>query len=283
MVNNIILSVAFVFGIVASILAQSNPVFSTFNGEVIYFEEDWPSKYGSHVHSANVLKNVSWTTLNIPKVSTSKPFNGYNFGTRFGIIFNSTMQIESDGRYEFSLSSDDGSILWIGDEEIINNDSIHRMKNITDTINLKAGNFPVRIWYFQGALGEQGLQFNARYISPILEEKIEINSELLFTANSSKLDQQSEKYLIEQISKLKTGDIKKIEIHGYTCTDGAESVNMKLSLQRAKSVENIIIKNFSYLALETKAHGESMPKYDNSNPALKPKNRRIELVIHYKN
>ena len=56
---------------------------------------------------------------------------------------------------------------------------------------------------------------------------------------------------------------------------------MKLSLQRAKSVENIIQKNFPYLILQPIAHGESLPKYDNSNEESKPNNRRIELVVKY--
>ena len=191
--------------------AQSNPQFTKFKGEVIYFEEEWLPKYGSHVHSANVITTVSWDELNISAMSSSKPFNGHNFGNRFGIIFTTQMTIEYPGRYEFYLSSDDGSRLWIGDEEVINNDSIHRMRNVTDTINLKAGSYPIKLWYFQGMVGEHGLIFNSRYISPIIEEKIEINSELLFTANSANLDKDSEKYLLETIANLNTGSIKKLK------------------------------------------------------------------------
>ena len=262
---------------------QNNPRFSKFIGDVIYLEEGWKPEYGSHVHSANTIATVSWDSLVIPSIRTAKPFNGKNFGSRFGIIFKSEMIISDKGRYEFSLSSDDGSRLWIGQEEIINNDGIHKMNSILDTINLNAGSYPIQIWYFQAGEDRYGLIFKSKYLSSIIEEMIELNAELLFPLNSSTLNPTTTQFLLKELSKLDIQNVQKIEIHGHTCSDGTEESNMKLSMKRAIAVKNIIMGKHDSLLIETIAHGESQPKYNNLNDVEKNKNRRIELVFKYKN
>lgn len=261
---------------------QPNPQFSKFIGDVIYLEDEWKPEYGSHVHSANTIATVSWDSIVIPSIRTTKPFNGKNFGSRFGIIFKSEMIIRDKGRYEFSLSSDDGSRMWIGQEELINNDGIHQMKSISDTINLNAGSYPIQIWYFQAGEDRYGLIFKSKYLSPIIEERIELNTELLFSLNSSTLNPTATQFLLTEISNLDVQNVQKIEIHGHTSSEGSEESNMKLSMKRATAVKNVIVGRFPSIFIEPIAHGESQPKYNNLDDAEKIKNRRIELVLKYK-
>lgn len=262
--------------------SQNNPQFSKFIGDVIYLEEGWKPEYGSHVHSANTITSVSWDSIVIPSIRTTKPFNGKNFGSRFGIIFKSEMLIKDKGRYEFSLSSDDGSRLWIGQEEIINNDGIHQMKSILDTINLNPGSYPIQIWYFQAGEDRYGLIFKSKYLSPIIEDRIELNAELLFSINSSTLNADAANFLLSEMSRLDVQNVREVEIHGHTCSDGSEVNNLKLSKKRAIAVQNFLKNKFPSLAIEAMAHGESQPKYNNDDENEKIKNRRIELVVKYK-
>lgn len=80
------------------------------------------------------------------------------------MILHSDMTIPQDGCYEFDLESDDGSMLWINGEELINNDGGHKMKSKRDTSNLRLGTYKAKMWYYQGMPDKLGLIFKAKYI-----------------------------------------------------------------------------------------------------------------------
>ncbi len=65
-----------------------------------------------------------------------------------------------------------------------------------------------------------------------------------FPFNSSTLTQDQERYLISEIQKIKSNATSalKAEVRGYACVIGESSYNKKLSLRRAKSVSNLLIK-----------------------------------------
>lgn len=55
------------------------------------------------------------------------------------------------GQYEFSLTSDDGSRLYIGNQLLINNWGNHAAQTVTASMNLNANQaYPIRVEYFQG-------------------------------------------------------------------------------------------------------------------------------------
>jgi len=55
---------------------------------------------------------------------------------------------------------------------------------------------------------------------------------------------------------------------------------MILSKNRSKSVkESLISKGINYDRLETRAYGESSPKYQNSPLSERKKNRRVKISI----
>lgn len=69
----------------------------------------------------------------------------------FGIRFDGQILVPLDGAYQFQLSSDDGSILYIDDVKIIDNDSTHAVTTVSGpTIQLTAGAHKIRVDYFQG-------------------------------------------------------------------------------------------------------------------------------------
>lgn len=72
----------------------------------------------------------------------------------FAVIFNSTLVIPEDGSYKFELASDDGSKLYIDRELVINNDGSHSFMSRFATVELKKGDHPVRVEYFEDCEGQ---------------------------------------------------------------------------------------------------------------------------------
>ena len=79
------------------------------------------------------------------------------------------VQVPADGRYTFYTSSDDGSKLYIGDQEVVNNDGLHGMVEKSGTIALKAGLHAITVSFFEQGGGE-GLE--VRYAGPNLGKQL---------------------------------------------------------------------------------------------------------------
>jgi hypothetical protein len=96
----------------------------------------------------------------------------------FAIDYRGKFWIEKPGKYEFSLLSDDGAILYLDDRVVIDNDGMHPPKAKTKAFQLGGGVHSIRISYFQGprlqvALvlsikgpGESWRPFSTREFSP---------------------------------------------------------------------------------------------------------------------
>jgi hypothetical protein len=72
------------------------------------------------------------------------------------LSFTGFVETPRDGKYKFSLRSDDGSALYIGNLLIINNGGAHPMQESEAEIALKAGKHRFRVDFWQGA-GDAGL------------------------------------------------------------------------------------------------------------------------------
>jgi hypothetical protein len=75
----------------------------------------------------------------------------------YAIVFDGYLEAPADGVYTFFLTSDDGSRLFIGDREVVDNDGRHGSYEVWGQVILKAGLHPVKVEYFQGH-GFQNLQ-----------------------------------------------------------------------------------------------------------------------------
>lgn len=67
----------------------------------------------------------------------------------FALQFNSFIKIDRDGEYDFSMSSNDGSKLYINNKLIIDNDGEHGPRQLSGSIYLTKGKHPIRADYFQ--------------------------------------------------------------------------------------------------------------------------------------
>lgn len=72
----------------------------------------------------------------------------------FGYLFQGAIEIPEDGVYTFFTRSDDGSVLYISGEEVVNNDGSHAAISATGRIPLKKGFHPFTLKYFEDYEGE---------------------------------------------------------------------------------------------------------------------------------
>lgn len=65
------------------------------------------------------------------------------------IDFGGVFSVKRSGFYTFRLVSDDGSILWIDDHEVVDNDGVHRVASKIGVVQLESGRHRIRVHYFQ--------------------------------------------------------------------------------------------------------------------------------------
>lgn len=71
----------------------------------------------------------------------------------FSIDYQGFINIPSDGIYTFTLSSDDGSLLYLGEKLIIDNDGLHGPVTKSADLALGKGLHSIRISFFEGSGG----------------------------------------------------------------------------------------------------------------------------------
>ena len=67
----------------------------------------------------------------------------------FGFIFTGFIEVPTDGIYTFFTTSNDGNDLFIGDEQIINNDGPHIATEVSAEVGLQAGVHEFTLRYYQ--------------------------------------------------------------------------------------------------------------------------------------
>ena len=107
-------------------------------------------------------------------------------------------------------------------------------------------------------------------------------TEIEFDIGKSDLKPESEELLDKIGTVLSEWTEAEIEIGGYTDSSGPESLNQKLSEERAKAVREYLLKNFPKLDptfLHSAGYGESRPAASNDTEEGKRENRRVEFKI----
>jgi hypothetical protein len=117
-----------------------------------------------------------------------------------------------------------------------------------------------------------------------VEDKIELGKpftrEILFETNQAILKPEYEKELQDILAYLLKNPKTTIEIAGHTDNEGEEAKNKTLSENRAQALADFLIKNkVGKERIKATGYGSAKPIADNSLPAGKAKNRRIEFLI----
>jgi len=94
----------------------------------------------------------------------------------FAYDFEGFIRIPKDGLYTFYLTTNDGSKMYVDNMELINNDGLHPMVEVSKSVALKTGLHPISVKYFQEG-GTSGI--NVLWKGPGFEKQ-EIPADVLF-------------------------------------------------------------------------------------------------------
>ncbi len=106
------------------------------------------------------------------------------------------------------------------------------------------------------------------------------STRLGFAFNSTQLTAETV-YLVEPLVEMvKEQGALRLRIIGHADATGTDAYNEALSRRRSKSIAQLLIRNgVAATSLETEGRGESQPVADNTTPAGRAKNRRVEFEL----
>lgn len=110
-----------------------------------------------HVRTALAVENCKAVTgfrtdaIDVPPREFTEGFPGYKRRAEwFGIDYRGRFKVRAAGYYTFRLHSDDGSVLYIDGEQVIDNDGQHSARSEKMSLPLSKGEHQFRLLYYQG-------------------------------------------------------------------------------------------------------------------------------------
>lgn len=112
-----------------------------------------------------------FSTLTAVKSGTTAAFDisPRNRNDNFSFSYTGFVQVPADGEYTFFTSSDDGSKLYIGSTEVVNNDGLHGLQERSGKIGLRAGKHAIKVTFFENGGGEV---LEVRYQGPGIAKQL---------------------------------------------------------------------------------------------------------------
>jgi outer membrane protein OmpA-like peptidoglycan-associated protein len=103
---------------------------------------------------------------------------------------------------------------------------------------------------------------------------------ILFNSGKASFQKQTIPVLQAMAAILKEYPTAKFSLEGHTDSDGKDTMNQKLSEDRAAAVKNFLVENgIDASRLSSKGFGESMPVDSNKTSKGKANNRRVEVKL----
>lgn len=105
-------------------------------------------------------------------------------------------------------------------------------------------------------------------------------SGITFATDSSSIQPQFRRTLDDVAATLASYEKTYVDVYGHTDSDGSDAYNQALSERRARAVADYLSSHgIASARLATQGFGESQPIADNSTPAGKAENRRVEIKV----
>jgi hypothetical protein len=138
--------------------ADTNNKVKVVGGNTLRFKQDkgWQERvYDTPKNLKNVPNFDSLTPVRTRTVSqvryTNTGGNWPGFGRRddFGARWTGKITITRSGTYRFQLSSDDGSLLYVDNKLVVNNNGLHGLRGRTGDIKMKSGKATLKAEFFE--------------------------------------------------------------------------------------------------------------------------------------
>lgn len=136
-----------------------------------YFEGQWASVPDFSALVPVMSGTISRVTLAVRKQDDN-----------FGLEFSGYVRVPQKGQYTFFTASDDGSVLFIEGQKIVDNDGYHGESEKSGAIQLEAGLHAIRVGFFEAGGGEV---LTVRYEGPGITKQ-EIPDTALFRTGSDR-------------------------------------------------------------------------------------------------
>jgi outer membrane protein OmpA-like peptidoglycan-associated protein len=225
----------------------------------------------------------------------------------FAIDYQGTMYVSKSGTHGFRMASDDGSMLYIDGNVVINLDGLHAWAGRASKVDLAEGEYSFRLSYMQGPRASLGLQlwvtppgekeklFNLQDFSKAVitsrnqlaatedakEIRVNLGAEVLFDTGKYMLRPAATAALQQLAMLLRSYPGLPILIEGHTNAVGKPDANQILSEHRANAVKEWLASQGQVPSgcMMTKGYGETMPVAGNETAEDRQKNRRVEIKV----
>lgn len=134
----------------------------------------------SHLPDYSIMSpidSIKTAYLDNPVTNSATSFQLFSGGAhnslveQFGLSCEGTINIDTQGSYNFYTNSDDGTILYLNGIAVINNDNQHAMTKKGYTSNLLKGQVKIRVDYFN-QYGDKGLTLSLKRPNASFEEVV---------------------------------------------------------------------------------------------------------------
>jgi hexosaminidase len=98
-------------------------------------------------------QNIEQGTPAATGIASSFDLQQFGRAVNYGISFDGYLTVRSDDFYRFVVESDDGSVLEVDDEVVVDNDGNHPSRVVTGHIPLRQGVHKLKLKYFQAEGG----------------------------------------------------------------------------------------------------------------------------------
>ena len=149
-------------------LLQSEGLSPGFSGEYYFFGDDRVSL----APNLGVLEPSLSKVTSAINFQTGEDFKALDdsissFDGHFAARWSGLLEIEKEGNYTFSLTSDDGAFLWLDDHLVINHGGTDRAQVQSSSVTLEAGYHRIRIEFYND---EGSPECTAKYRGPDTDE-----------------------------------------------------------------------------------------------------------------
>ncbi|WP_241901399.1 OmpA family protein [Vibrio sp. 10N.286.49.B3] len=126
-------------------------------------------------------------------------------------------------------------------------------------------------------LGSLGVGYD---VLPGEHTMIQLKHNIHFQSGSTQLSPSSVSWLANLGRYLSQHPDVQVVLDGHTDSTGNQTLNERLSEQRAKTVKTLLLnQQVSHRAIYTRGYGELMPECSNNSSSGKACNRRVELML----